>query len=122
MRNTVLKIATVIAITVTAGQAQAWTQEDTLMETAFVSRQVLSWVQLRESITKCEEDPSTNSSARNTCKSVARLSPYLVAAAVHFGVANILNAASRRAFQASTMTMGVDVENPNVTVAVNFKF
>lgn len=126
MKKTALKILTAIAITFAfTTNAQAWTDEDTMWETAYLAAHITDWGQTRDISAHC----STTGKYYETnpilgdCPSQQMVNTYFLGTALaHITVARMLPKKYRRMFQAGTLGMQINFINNNKEIGLKINF
>jgi len=107
-----------------SGQANAWSDKDTMWQMAYLSSHIADWGQTRDIASQCnaglyyETNPILG-----RCPNTQWVNRYFIATALlHVGVANILPGKYRRLFQAGTMLMELNYVNSNANIGLKNSF
>lgn len=117
-------IAAILMLLLTPA-AHAWTEKDTLWETAYLATHITDWGQTRDIARHCSSSGAyfETNPVLGTCPSVETVNNYFIGTAmVHAAVAHMLPAKYRRMFQMGTIGIQMNFisNNSRIGLEVNF--
>jgi hypothetical protein len=118
-------LAALFALFIISPAAHAWSQQDTIWETAYLAAHVADWGQTRDIAKQCAS--SGNYKESNTllgeCPSGDAVNAYFLGTALlHAGAAHMLPRKYRRMFQVGTLGMQLNVINSNKQIGLKVSF
>jgi len=117
--------AAILAFMLFTPAANAWTKQDTMWETAYLTAHVADWGQTRDIAKHCSSTGKYQESNAllGECPSAQMVNAYFVGTALlHTGVAHMLPRKYRRMFQVGTLGMQLNVINSNKQIGLKVSF
>ncbi|MDH5301850.1 MAG: hypothetical protein OEW58_10865 [Gammaproteobacteria bacterium] len=119
------KIIGFILLLLLSSPANAWTQEDSMWQSAYLAAHVADWGQTRDIAAQCRTSGAYQESniVLGSCPSIQMVNAYFVATALlHTGVAHALPSKYRRMFQVGTLGLQLNVVNSNTEIGLQVNF
>ncbi|MDH5301848.1 MAG: hypothetical protein OEW58_10855 [Gammaproteobacteria bacterium] len=108
-----------------APAAHAWTKQDTLWQSAYLTAHVADWGQTLDIAEHCSTtgEYRESNAVMGSCPSVQMVNAYFLSTAlIHTGVAHALPSKYRRMFQVGTLGMQLNVINSNKQIGLKVNF
>jgi len=105
--------------------AQAWTSDDTLWQSAYLTAHVADWGQTRDIAAHCDSTGKYYevNPILGSCPSTGAVNTYFLSTAIlHTGAAYMMPRKYRRMFQVGTLGMQMNFVNSNKQIGLKFNF
>jgi len=125
MSRTFTAITALITFFLLTPAAHAWTQEDTMWQSAYLAAHLADWGQTRDIADQCATTGQYKESNAflGECPSAQMVNAYFVGTALlHTGIAHALPRKYRRMFQVGTLGMQLNVVNSNKEIGLKISF